>query len=57
MEEIQAEHVVGELHMYIGDAVYNVTCSQLSSWLGKKANLCPMQKDGERNKIQTLKET
>lgn len=56
MEETEAEYVVDELHVHIGDAVHNATCSWLSSWLGKITNLRSAQKDGERNKIWTLKE-
>lgn len=41
MEEAQAEYVVDELHVHIGDAVYNTTYSRLS-WLGKITHLCSM---------------
>lgn len=45
MEETQHHNTAGyvkeELHVYISNAVYNATYSQLS-WLSEKANLCSM---------------
>lgn len=52
MEETQAEYEVEELHVHIGDPVYNTMCLWLSAWLGKITNLVKRRRKEQNMNIK-----